>query len=64
MYELLALPIVVQLTRDEVRSALPHAPVMVTQQRPHRTRTRAAMALRGLADHLDASGSRARPRTV
>jgi hypothetical protein len=36
MYELLALPIVVQLTRDEARSARPDAPIVATRPRPHR----------------------------
>jgi hypothetical protein len=64
MYELFALPIVVQLTRDEVRSARPDAPVVATRQRPHRTRANTAIALRWLADHLDASGSQGSPRTA
>jgi hypothetical protein len=64
MYDLLAVPIVVQLTRDEARSARPDAPIVATRPRPHRARARTAMALRWLADHLDASGHRGHPRTV
>jgi hypothetical protein len=66
MYELLALPIVVQLTRDEARSAWPDAPVVTTEGRPQRkqARLRTAMALRWLADQLDASGRQRRPRTA
>jgi hypothetical protein len=64
MSELFALPIVVQLTRIQARSARPDAPVVATRPRPHRTRARSAMALRWLADHLDASTHRGRPRAV
>jgi hypothetical protein len=63
MSDLFALAIAVQLTSDEVRSAQPDAPVVTTRQRPHRTRARTAVALRWLADRLDASG-RERVRTV
>jgi hypothetical protein len=64
MSDLFALPIVVQLTRNEARAALPDAPVVATRPRPRRTRAHTAMALRWLADHLDASGQRGRPHTV
>ncbi|GAA1037565.1 hypothetical protein GCM10009557_51340 [Virgisporangium ochraceum] len=42
----------VQLTRQQVNSAMPHAPVLTDAPRP-RLRTRTARALRRAADRLD-----------
>ena len=59
MSELFGSPFVIQINRDEVRSAWPDAPVVAARQRHHWPRV-----LRRLFDQFDPSGRRERSGTA